>query len=252
MTAAGKEYGAFSGARLARLAEIENEHFWFVARRELILGLLARHVGRSSQLILDVGCGAGGTLRALQGRGHALAGLDLRPEGLRWLRNDSVAEMTQGEATRLPFRDSSVAAVLLLDVLEHVREAAALDEVWRVLRPGGCLVLSVPALPALWSYRDEAAGHLRRYTRPHLLGALKLARFDIREVTAYQSLLLPALLLSRRLGRNDSRQRDLEDKPGRMINRVLTTVNRLEVRLGVGRALPWGSSLMAAAWKAPG
>lgn len=237
---------SFGPDRLQKLAQLERRHFWFVGRRLLIDRLIARHLDRSGRPVLDVGCGTGLMLRRLAGRGQRVVGLDLRPEGLAATRRALPGcWVVHAAAERLPLRDGRCGAALLLDVLEHVDDRAALAEVRRVLGSGGIALITVPALPWLWSFRDEAAGHLRRYTRPSLERVLTESGFRIRAIRYYQCLLFPLLLMARWLGRNGPAARDAEERPPQIVNAVLTWLNRLEVVLGDVIPWPWGSSLVA-------
>jgi ubiquinone/menaquinone biosynthesis C-methylase UbiE len=239
----------FSPARLQRLSEIERWHFWFVARRQLLAALLTRASPRGFDRLLDVGCGTGTNLELLAAHAGQVAGADFRPEGLeRRARSNSAAWLVRADTTRLPFASSSFDAVTALDVLEHVDDEAALSEIYRVLRPGGTIVVTVPAMPWLWSYRDVDAGHLRRYTRRQLLERLRASGFELSASGYHQCLLFP-LVLARLARRNSAAARDLEDQPRPVINTVLGWISRAEVRMGRYVSWPFGSSLVALCWK---
>jgi SAM-dependent methyltransferase len=196
--------------------------------------------------VLDLGCGTGASVGRLARCGYRAIGLDLRPEGLAATRRAFTdAALVRAGASPLPFDAGVFDAAVLLDVLEHVDDTAVLAEVHRVLRPGAAAVITVPALPWLWSHRDEAAGHRRRYTRPGLVRALRQAGFAAVETRYYQCLLLPLAILTRRLGRRGPRLRDLEDRPPAALNAVLAGVNLLEAKLGRFIRWPWGSTLVA-------
>jgi SAM-dependent methyltransferase len=149
----------------------------------------------------------------------------------------------------LPCGSESFDVVLLLDVLEHVDDVSALREASRVLSPGGFLFLSVPAFPRLWSYRDEDAGHRRRYTRTSLEQTVRGAHLEIREIGYYQCLLFPLVVASRVLGRRGPAAREAEDLPFVGLNALCALVNRFEVALGAVVRWPWGSSLVAVCQK---
>ncbi|MBI4380684.1 MAG: class I SAM-dependent methyltransferase [candidate division NC10 bacterium] len=235
----------FGPDRLSRLSQLERWHFWFVGRRALIDRLLNRYLDGQAQVVLDLGCGTGLMLEILMRRGHRVVGLDLRPEGLYATRQVLPRSwLLQAEVTYLPLRDNAFGAVMLLDVLEHVDDRSLLAEVQRVLRPGGLAVITVPAIPWLWSYRDEAAGHLRRYTRQRLFSVLTDAGFHVREMHYYQCLLLPLVVITRLFGRRGPRLRDFEERPLPIFNAVMTWINRLEVQLSDLISWPWGSSLV--------
>lgn len=231
--------------RLERISQLEGWHFWFVGRRELLERLLRKHLGEEARLILDLGCGSGLTLETLTRHGHRAVGLDLRPEGLRRaVGRLERASFVQADATRLPFKRDLFGAVTMLDVLEHVDDRALLSEVRKVLRPGGHLLLTVPAMPWLWSYRDEAAGHLRRYTRRRLRAVLSEAGFQIEEMRYYQFLLFPFVALARLLGRRGRAARDFEERSIPFVSSLFKQVNKLEARLSDHLSWPWGSSLV--------
>lgn len=236
---------SFSAERLGRLAQLEGWHFWFAGRRMLVERMLDRFPAGKGQLVLDVGCGTGAMVRSLAARDYRVVGLDLHPEGLRAARSEAAPwRLIRADARRLPVADEAVGAVLLLDVLEHTDDRAALAEVHRVLRPSGVAIITVPAVPWLWSHRDEAAGHLCRYSRRRLLDAVAGARLAVETVRYYQCLLFPLMVVARPLGRRAPRLRDMEERPSRILNTALTWINRMEVRLGDVIPWPYGSSLM--------
>jgi ubiquinone/menaquinone biosynthesis C-methylase UbiE len=234
----------FDRERLAALARMEPEHFWFAGRRALIDAMVGPLLAKGEPL-LDVGCGTGSLVLGLAAKGCRVTGLDQRPEGIEAARarlgeTTANAEFVLGDAELLPFADASFAGALALDVLEHVDDDRVLAELRRVVRPNGWLFLTVPALPLLWSRRDELAGHLRRYTESGLRQALERAGFRVEVVRAYQFLLLPLVALSRFLGRRGTTTRTLEDRPLPFVNRALRAVNLAEVRSGL--RFPFGSS----------
>jgi SAM-dependent methyltransferase len=235
----------FTRERLERLRQIEGWHFWFAGRRELVRRLLRRYARAAGGVALDLGCGTGRALDELAGAGRALLGLDLRPEGLAEARRARPASwLVQADATSLPLADGSVDVITALDVLEHLDDHAALAEIRRVLRPGGILVLTVPALRWLWSYRDRDAGHLRRYHRRELAAQLGAAGLRVLWLNHYQVVLLPLVALTRRLGRRGPAWRDLEETRVPGLNGVLSFVSRLEARLAAHVSWPAGSSLV--------
>ena len=235
----------FSAARLARLAEIERWHFWFAGRRALVHRLLRKYLS-APKTVLDIGCGTGCMLDELAQQGYRMAGLDLRPEGLHAThRRLPQIILFQAQAGCLPLAENSFDGVILLDVMEHADDVSILREAGNILKPGGIAVLTVPALPWLWSYRDRAAGHLRRYTRKDLRRLLLNSGFEIQEIHYYQCLLLPVVVLTRLLGRHDPALRDMEEQPLPLLNTLLLWINRFEVSLGRVVPWPWGSTLVA-------
>jgi SAM-dependent methyltransferase len=230
----------FPLTRLEKLRRIESWHFWFVSRRELVASMLRREL-HAGETLLDVGCGTGANL-ALGCDGVRRLGVDIHIEEL-------TRGMLQGDAVALPLQSASVDVLLALDVLEHVDDDAMLAEVTRVLRGGGRLIATVPAVRALWSVRDDAAGHRRRYSRGMLRALLGRHGFRVRELRGFQFVLLPLVFLSRFTRPKSVAARDLEDGPPRWLNRLLLTVNRIELRLPRFLRPPVGSSLALVAVK---
>jgi len=229
---------------------MQQTHFWFRGRRRLVETLLRDEL-REPRQVLDVGCGAGGISRWLLDHGHEAHGVDSSRASLEHAGQlVPTASLHHGEAAALPFPEGSFDGVLLLDVLEHADDAAALAEARRVVRPGGWVLLSVPAFPWLWSFRDVDAGHLRRYSRRGLEDVVCRSGFAVERVTYYQCFLFPALAVAR-LAMRGRRWRDAEERVPRPVNAFLTTVNNVEARAARWIDLPWGSSLFVRA-RAPG
>ena len=238
--------GGYDTELLRRLSRMERDHFWFVGRRELVRRLLGRHLGRPQTPVLDLGCGTGSMVRELRRMGRPVVGIDMLPDGIGALKAAVPdAMVVQADGGLLPVADLSLEAVLALDVIEHVDDRRVLLEIHRALRSGGLLVLMVPALPRLWSARDVAGGHARRYTRRGLVRLLAETGFEVQEMRYYQFFLLPLVIASRALGRVVARAGDWEETPPRLLNSVLAAVNIAEVRLGDLVGWPVGSSLAA-------
>jgi ubiquinone/menaquinone biosynthesis C-methylase UbiE len=237
----------FPTERLERLVEIDRQHFWFTGRRAMLSAVLGDELGREAAL-LDVGCGSGATLRFLARRGNRVTGLDSHPDAVATAsRSVPSASVVRGDATELPFDDATFDGVLLLDVLEHVDDTAALAEATRVTRPGGWVTLTVPACPRLWSVRDEDAGHLRRYRSADVRALARAANLALERLTHYQLALFPLVVASRVAG--GRRLRDAEDLPPRWLNGAFRAINVAEARLARHVDLPWGSSIVAVARK---
>jgi SAM-dependent methyltransferase len=227
-----------------RFFDTEDRHWWFVGRRRLVTGLL-RRAGVSGR-ILDLGCGTGGVLQHLGAFGSAV-GLDPAPEAAVYCRRRSLP-MVVGSGLHLPFADASFDAVLALDVIEHVADdIALLQEARRVLRPGGVLVVTVPALPWLWSAHDDVNRHYRRYTWATLRRSLQDGGFRPLKLSYYNALLLPLAMARKvihRIGGSD--EHHLEDLPA-PLNATLRAILSLEGSFIRRRDLPIGASLIAAA-----
>lgn len=227
---------------------LEDHHWWFVARRRLVLQELARHGGREPGPILDVGCGTGGMLVHLAHFGNAL-GVDPFPEAADACRIRNVP-FVLGSGTELPFRDATFGAALALDVIEHVDDhAGILREMRRVLRPGGLALITVPAYQFLWSRHDELNHHQRRYRRRGLRTVVSEAGFEIVKLSYYNTLLFPAAVLRKalmRFSREDGPASHLDEVPG-PVNAVLRSILIGERPLVQRWNMPFGASLICAA-----
>lgn len=243
----------FDASRYAVLADAEAEHFWFRSRAELVVWALRRHFAHA-QSLLEIGCGTGHVLATIARSGalRRLAGSEAHAAGLGFAaRRVPAAELLQMDARRIPFRDE-YDVVGAFDVIEHIGEdEQVLREMFAACRPGGGIVLTVPQHEWLWSYRDEFAGHQRRYRRADLLAKIEAAGFERPWTTSFVTLLLPAMAWSRAgqkgpVGFDASR----ELRAGRVANGILGAVMRLErLLIMAGVRLPVGGSLLVVAHK---
>jgi SAM-dependent methyltransferase len=231
----------------------ESSHWWFVARRRIVLRMLRRELDEpppAGLRLLDVGCGAGGMLGHLARFGSAI-GVDPSPDAVAYsaARGADVRLGTLPDG--LPFgADDRFDVITLLDVLEHVDDDdASLRTLRRLLAPAGLLVMTVPAFPFLWSGHDVVNEHRRRYTRPQLRQRLVTAGFDVRTLSYFNTALFPpiaAVRLLRRLSRGADEGGDLGVVPA-PLNAVLGSVFAAERHVLPHVSLPFGVSLIATA-----
>ena len=236
----------FNRERLVWIREVERTHFWHAPRQQLFLDVIQRVLPAGAR-VLDAGCGTGALCEALSRRGYDVRGVDPHASAMD-LDPERFCEATTDS---LPEPEYYFDLVCCLDVLEHVDDSAALAEVYRVLKPGGVLLASVPAYQWLWSERDKVAGHLRRYTRAGIRALLEDSGFSVELMFGYQFFLLPALVASRlwQWLRPATVQVAREDRPARLVNAILRVINSAEVRLGSVVRPPVGSSLVMLARK---
>ena len=229
----------------SQLYEMEDRHWWFRGRREVIRALLSRAGPAPRPRILDAGCGTGRTLQELGTLGEAV-GVDPSPEAVAFCRRRGLENVREGVIERLPFADGSFDLILACDVLEHLDDdLAGLRELHRVSAPDGTLLVTVPAYRWLWSSHDDSHHHRRRYTRRMLLDHVRASGWRPRYATYFNSILLPPIAAVRGLERirKPSARSDYELTPG-ALNRALETPMRLEARaIRRGVRLPAGVSV---------
>ncbi len=235
-----------------RYGEMYRTHWWWRARERNVLHEVRRFTrgGERAARILDIGCGDGYLWDHLEDIGH-VEGIEpdenLIAADSRWRDRIEVADLLSGRP-----RPAHHDLVLMLDVLEHIaEERAALDRVVSLLRPGGHLVLTVPALPALWSEFDVLSGHHRRYTRKTLHRALRGAGLTVLELRYCYVWTVPPLLLRRALFRAKTADHSrFVTRPAAPFNAVLTRFSMAEHLLTRRVPAPLGSSLIAVATRA--
>lgn len=244
----------FPPEAFADLARLEGGHFWFQARNRLIVRTLRRFFPAMGSF-LEVGCGTGFVLSGVAEAFPAtrLAGSEYFGEGLPYAAaRVPRAALCQMDARRLPFVEE-FEVIGAFDVLEHIAEDdQVLAAFHRALRPGGGVILTVPQHRWLWSRADDHACHIRRYGRRELAEKLQVAGFRVVYATAFVSLLLPALLLSRWLRAKGAGSYDpfAELRLPAVLNRLFAAVMAVELALiASGWRLPCGGSLLMVAEK---
>lgn len=228
---------------------VESRHWWFLARREIILAVADAHL-RQSSAILDIGCGTGFFLEKARER-YATAGLDLSELAVQYCAERGLSDVHQGTASDLArVSDRKYDGIFFLDVLEHLDEpAAALREARALLAGGGLLFVTVPAFMFLWSEHDEFNQHKLRYTAPQLRALLDAAGFTLLKLSYFNSLLFPAIVAIRaiqRLFRLKSTGIALSPRTG-PLNIVMRKVLATEARWLRRHNFPWGVSIIAVA-----
>jgi 2-polyprenyl-3-methyl-5-hydroxy-6-metoxy-1,4-benzoquinol methylase len=246
------------------LAQVEEKHFWFRARTQVISTLVRQITAglAPGYRVLEVGCGTGNILRALKQACPAgsVTGMDLHAQGLAYARRRSPCGLLQGDIHAAPF-GSAFDVIGAFDVLEHLLDdVPVLRDLAAMLKPGGALVVTVPAHPYLWSYFDEYSHHCRRYTRAELQQKLEAAGYHIEYLSEYMAAILPMVWLGRRMASGGTSAapdsatrlagRDLRVVP--VVNGALAWLLSQEARwVGQRWRMPFGASMVALARTRP-
>lgn len=234
------------------LERIQAGSFWFRSRNRILTHMVRRYFAKADS-VMEIGCGTGYVLAALaQALPDArMVGSEIYTNGLDYAarRLQGRATLFQMDATRLPFTDE-FDLIAACDVLEHIEDdRRALAEIYRALRPGGGLLLTVPQHPGLWSASDDLAHHKRRYRRTELADKVRAAGFKVLRDTSFITTLLPLLLLQRLTsGQKKDYNADAEFALPGWLDRLLERavgIDRLMINLGL--PLPAGGSRLVLA-----
>jgi SAM-dependent methyltransferase len=166
----------------------------------------------------------------LAAAGWEATALEFSESGVELARGRGL-DVVQGDARSIPFPDDTFGLLVAYDVLEHiVEDDQVVSEIARVVRPGGKVLIAVPADMRLWSAHDDAVGHVRRYSRSGLTALFERSEFRIDEVRSW-NVLLRQVVAWRRKSIDDN---DLTALPA-VVNAGLTAIIRLERHLPVAR-----------------
>jgi len=234
--------------------KVETRHWWWVARKKIVINLLKKYLKKSDNVILDAGCGTGAGILYLQQFGNTY-GVDLSPKAVEFCKKRGISKVKIGDVSKLPFKDNFFDLVCLLDVIEHVNDdKMVIKEISRVLKKGGILLMTLPALPFIYSKHDKEQGHFRRYSKHDLNNLFKKTGFKKMKVSYFNIFLsspIIAIRLLSKLGGKFSKLADYDSKINYsifkkgLVNGVLTKIFSLESPLLELIDLPFGISLIS-------
>lgn len=232
-----------------RMAELDERHWWYRARREVLQALIERVVRPpANALILEVGCGTGHNLKML-GRFGSVDAIEVDAEARaiaekrlsRPVASAPLPELKGVGRTRYDL-------VAALDVVEHIADdRAAIDALASCLKPGGKLLVTVPAHQWMWSAHDELNHHQRRYSRAGLVRLIAGSPLTLDSIGYFNSLLFPLAVAARLASKATGRGGGDDALPPKPVNYLFERCFAAERRL-IGRVpLPPGLSLFAVA-----
>jgi ubiquinone/menaquinone biosynthesis C-methylase UbiE len=238
---------------LEATARAERDHFWFRGFRRFIEPLVADAAQGVRPEILDCGCGTGHNLHMLRKYGRAY-GIDLTWAGLQYARAQGEQKVARASAAQLPFGDARFGMVTSFDVIYSMPdevERATIAEMFRVLKPGGTLIVNVAALESLRGNHSVLSAEVRRYSKPGLRRRLEQAGFRVSHSTYTNFSILPlvgAIRLKQRISGHVESQDEITI-PFAPVNAALSGLLAMEAAAVRIVNMPLGSSLLAVARK---
>ena len=233
--------------------EVQKEHWWFVSKKKIVLDFIKQRMPHNlKNKILDVGCGSGLMLSALERLGET-SGLDASDEAIAFSQEIFSGFVKKGELpNNVPYKDNYFNLITALDVIEHIEnDVASLLTLHSKLVAGGLLVVTVPAFMFLWSEHDELNQHKRRYTRNELKEKLILAGFEVEKISYFNFFLFPLIAVIRLINRALKHKSEGSDVklPNLIVNWIFLRVFSSEVGFLRLMNLPFGVSIIAIAHK---
>jgi SAM-dependent methyltransferase len=242
----------------AQMAYLEKKHWWFTARRKIIDAQIKQLNLPAQADILEAGCGTGGNLAMLSRYGKLWAiepNQEAKSIATASIQNQQIVLDTGSLPDKIPFENQQFDLIVLLDVLEHLEaDVDSLLALKQRLKPNGVLLITVPALPFLWSKHDEIHHHFRRYTHKTIRQCLGKAKLRIGKLSYYNFWLFPVVLSVRLLSRAFKERQEKKQNSTDLtlsppwLNNTLHTLFASERYLLKYITLPIGVSLIVTAY----
>jgi len=231
-----------------QMAELDDRHWWYRARRRILAELIRREVRLPADgRILEIGCGTGHNLQMLSGFGH-VDGLELDDEAAALSEKRLGRGIIRSPLPELDGVSNDYDLIGAFDVIEHIEDdRAALAAIATKLKPGGKFMMTVPAHPWMWTAHDVANHHKRRYSKRSLRALVEGSPMRLQKIGYFNSLLFPVAVAERTVSKLRGKDDGDVSLPPALLNRTLEAVFASE-RYLVGRLpLPPGLSLFAVA-----
>jgi SAM-dependent methyltransferase len=231
-------------------AAVEDKHWWFIGRRRILDKVIRQLNLPDNAKILEAGCGTGGNLQMLARHGQVEA-MELEETARIFANQRQVTTVLAGSLPdKIPFETEKYDLIVAFDVIEHIDDdIAALEGLRNHLKPGGLLVLTVPAFQFLWSHHDDINHHKRRYRLKSLKQVVRRASFTVRYSSYFNTVLFPAVAAVRTLQKllrieNKSQISSDLTLPSASVNKFLTFLFAQERHFLDKFSLPFGVSAL--------
>ncbi|MGB3758829.1 MAG: class I SAM-dependent methyltransferase [Rivularia sp. (in: cyanobacteria)] len=235
-------------------ASVEDKHWWFVARRQILQKVICNLGLPTNAQILEAGCGTGGNLQMLSRYGQVSA-MELDQIACELANKRQVTQVKRGSLPdNIPF-NSHYDLILILDVIEHLdNDLSALEALYYKLKPGGYLLVTVPAYMFLWSEHDQINHHKRRYRLKSLKKVVKKAGYELNYGSYFNTFLFPVVAIVRILAKllpkqNTNKLSSDLVVPSKPVNQILKWLFASERYFMNRLPLPFGVSVLLLAQK---
>lgn len=241
-------------------AKLETTHWWFTARINILKSAISKLIEKNKKSdlkILNVGVASGETSRMLEKFGNVTS-VEYDKDCCEYLRSVGGIDVIEASLTDLPFEDNTFDMVCAFDVIEHIEDdQLAMSEIYRVLKPGGQSILTVPAYQFLWSEHDEINFHFRRYTSSQLKHLVK-NKLEVDYISYFNFFLFPPIAFARLIGKlsglRKSKDKELKSDfsyydQSSIINKVFYSIFNAEKFLIGKVSFPFGVSILSVAHK---
>ena len=232
-----------------RYYELGESYFWFSAHYDIVMAfsepLLERRRRLGKLKILDAGCGPGNLISRLLPWGDVI-GTDASSDALAFCQRKHAVQVEQTPIKDMPFADNTFDFIFALEVIEHIEDdLGAMRELYRILKPNGFLITTVPAFMFLWGSHDEKFGHFRRYTKSNFCRIAVRAGLTEQKSRYFKILFFLPLLLLRRFKKYTAIKADDYHKVNPFINWLFRKLINAEIPIISFIDLPLGASLIS-------
>lgn len=232
-----------------RYYELQGAYFWVAAHYDCVMAFaqpyLRARSGEGAIKILEVGCGTGNMTGRLKSWGE-VTGVDASRNALSSCRERHGIRAEEASADNTPFDHHTFDFVFAVEVIEHIRsDEQVVKEFYRILKPGGYAIATVPAFMCLWGSHDEMVGHFRRYRKSDFARLAAQAGFKIVKVRYFNSLLFAPMWILRRIKKIMRSRTDDFYRTRPFVNRLLYGMLKIEIPVASTISLPFGTSLVA-------